>query len=180
MQTNVASIAKRTDIASFLDVSLYNARVTGAPADTINASPEGKPKSLSGATKKSTFGISGLGLATRSFAIIPIGMRTNIEIAITIAVFLPVQPPRTNRSIITIGQNTSRPYLEDQIIQLLSRWLCELLTYRNIVESALVIGELVALLRPTFVETSVATTTNKTSRTTEAPKYLFNGCWLCP
>ena len=179
MQTKAASIAKRTDIASFLGVSLYNARATAAPADTINASPEGKPKSLSGAIKKSTCGISGLGLATRSFAIIPIGMRISIEIAITVAVFLPVQPPKTNRSIITIGQKISLPYSDNQTIQLLSRWLCELLTYRNAVESALVIGELLALLSPTFVETSVAATTNKTSRTTEAPKYLFNGC-LCP
>ena len=93
------------------------------------------------AIKKSAFGISGLGLETRSFAIVPSGIRTNIEIAITIAVFLPVQPPKTNRSIITIGQNTSRPYLEDQIIKLLNRWLCELLMYKDAVESALVIGE---------------------------------------
>lgn len=50
--------------------------------------------------------------------------------------------------------------------------------YRNAVESALVIGELLVLLRPTFVEASAATNTNKARRTTEAPKYLFNSC-LC-
>src|SRR5215831_15186685 len=109
------------EIANFLGVFLYNARTTAAPADTINASPEGKPKSLSAAIKKSAFGISGLGLDTRSFAIIPSGIRTNIEIAITIAVFLPVQPPKTNKSIMTMGQNTSRPYLVDQIIHSLNR-----------------------------------------------------------
>jgi hypothetical protein len=46
--------------------------------------------------------------------------------------------------------------------------------YRNAIESALVIRELVALLKPTFVETSAAINTNKVRRTTETAKYLFN------
>jgi len=45
-----ASIANNDDIISFLGVLLNNSKATVAPADTINACPEGKANSESAAT----------------------------------------------------------------------------------------------------------------------------------
>ena len=100
---------KANDTTSLFGVLLNNSKATAAPADTINACPEGKANSESAPIKQSDFGIIALGLATASFAITPMGMRTIMDIAITMAVFLPVQPPNTNKSIIAMGQNTSLP-----------------------------------------------------------------------
>jgi hypothetical protein len=49
--------------------------------------------------------------------------------------------------------------------------------YKNAEESAVLIGELllVALLKATRGETSIAINMNKARITTEAPKYLFKG-----
>jgi hypothetical protein len=65
------------DVPNLLGVFLYNARAAAAPADTSHNQ------------LRSLF-MEFLVFDTRSFAIIPIGVRTNIESAITTAVFLPV------------------------------------------------------------------------------------------
>lgn len=52
------------------------------------------------------------------------------------------------------------------------------LRIEKVVESALVIGELLALLKLTFVETRAAINTNKARMIIEARKYLFNS-YLC-
>jgi hypothetical protein len=51
-----------------------------------------------------------------------------------------------------------------------------LLIFKKAEESALLTGELllIALLKPTFGETSMAINMNKARVTIEAPKYLFN------
>jgi len=43
-------------------------------------------------------------------------MRTSIDIAMTTADYLPVQPPKTNNRIIVKGQNTSLPNSVSKII----------------------------------------------------------------
>lgn len=176
MHTSAASITKIADITSFLRVPLNNIKAPAAPADTMTVWPEGKPYSLSAEIKKSDVGITGLGLATISFANSPSGTRTSIDIAMITAVFLPVQPPKINKRIIAIGQNISLPYLVSEIIILLNAGLCELLIFKKAEESALLIGELllIALLKPTFGEISMAINMNKARVTIEAPKYLFN------
>jgi hypothetical protein len=99
IHTRATSTVRAIGITNFLVVLLNNRRATVAPADTMNACPEGKANAESAAIKKSDFGIRGLGLATASFTITPIGIRTIIDIAITVAAFLPVQPANTNKSI---------------------------------------------------------------------------------
>ena len=94
MQTRVESIANIIDIASFLGVSLYNARATATPADTINASPEGKPKSLSVPQLKSLPLEFQVLVLKEIFCYIPSGIRANIEIAITVAVFCLSNHPK--------------------------------------------------------------------------------------
>jgi len=51
MHTRAASTAKAIDIPSFLSVLMNNSKATVAPADTINACPEGKVNSESAAIK---------------------------------------------------------------------------------------------------------------------------------
>ena|SRR5215469_4417321 len=49
---------------------------------------------------------------------------------------------------------------------------------RNAAESPLVIGKILALLKPAFGETRAATNANKARLTTETPKYLFTAFML--
>ena len=165
MQTSAASAVKAKDIASFLFESRNNDNAIAAPADTIVAWPEGYEYSFgSCASKKSDSGIVGCGLCTISLAANPIGIRTMNARTKTIAVFLPVIPPRMNKRIIVAIQNASLPYSVSQTIILLRKETCESFTFKNAdVSLSAIPGLLFA-----SGDTNTAKTTNKAKMIIEA------------